>query len=399
MAKIGVYGGSFNPPHLGHMLAVRETMAALGLDRMLLVPTADPPHKDLPQGSPDARQRLELLRLASEDLSDVEVDDIELRRKGPSYSSDTIRALHERYPNDKLYLLMGTDMFLSFHTWYKPDKICKHAALVTARREGEDGAPGAKLAEQAKALKKQFGAKIFLLENHFLEMSSTEARRMLRFQCAEPYLDARVLRAIRAQGLYGVGEDLRGLPFDQLRRISLSLHDPKRVPHVIGCCATAAKLARRWGADEELAARAGILHDVTKALGRNAQLRLCEKYGIMTTEFERAHYKLLHARTGAAVAEHIFGECPEVRDAIWWHTTGKADMTLLEKILYIADYMEPNRDFDGVAKLRALTETDLDAALLLGFEMSIDLLERENKPLDRFTVEARDHLLHERTRA
>lgn len=85
-------------------------------------------------------------------------------------------------------------------------------------------------------------------------------------------------------------------------------------------------------------------------------------------------------------------------DAIYWHTTGKANMALLEKILYIADYMEPNRNFDGVRKMRELTETDLDGALLLGFEMSIDLLKSENKPLDRFTVEARDFLLGERTK-
>ena len=79
------------------------------------------------------------------------------------------------------------------------------------------------------------------------------------------------------------------------------------------------------------------------------------------------------------MARHIFGECDEVYDAIYWHTTGKANMTLMEKILYISDYMEPQRSFDGVETLRELTERDLDAALLCGFEMSIALLESEGK--------------------
>lgn len=395
MGKIGIYGGSFNPPHLGHMLAVREMAEALELDRVLLVPAASPPHKDLADGSPTGEQRLEMLRLASEGMAGVETDGLELCRKGPSYTADTVRALRDKYPKDKLCLLMGTDMFLSFHEWYKPEKICRHAALVTVRRAEND--PQSQVEKQAERLKKNYGAKTVILDNRILEMSSTEARRMLRFQCAESYLNKHVLDYIRANRLYGVEEDLRFLPFDQLRRVSLSLHDPKRVPHVIGCCGAASHLALRWGGDEPLAARAGILHDVTKALGKRAQLLLCEKYDIMTTEFERDHYKLLHARTGAAVAEHIFGEQREVVEAIYWHTTGKANMSLLEKILYIADYMEPNRSFDGVRRMRELTETDLDEALLLGFEMSIDLLKSENKPLDRFTVEARDFLLGERT--
>ena len=109
---------------------------------------------------------------------------------------------------------------------------------------------------------------------------------MLRFRCAESYLDPRVLAYIEAKGLYGTGESWKNLPFEKLREASLSLHDPKRVPHVIGCCETCVRLARKYGADEALAARAGILHDVTKALGKRAQLLLCEKYGIMTIQLE-----------------------------------------------------------------------------------------------------------------
>lgn len=373
-------------------------MRALDLDRLILIPAAVPPHKKLESGSPDGQTRLEMLRLATADMDRVEIDDQELRREGPSYTVDTVHALHKRYPDDRLYLLMGTDMFLSFDSWYKPEKICRHAALAVVHRENVDAALQSKMEQQAQLLRSRFDAEVVLLNNQVEDVSSTETRRMLHFQCADTYLEPRLLAFIREKGLYGVRENWKNLPFEQLRKISLSLHDPKRVPHVIGCCETAARLARRWGADEAIAARCGILHDVTKALSKRAQLLLCEKYGIMTNAFERENYKLLHSRTGAAVARHIFGECDAVHDAIYWHTTGKADMTLMEKILYISDYMEPQRKFDGVETLRKLTEEDLDAALLCGFEMSIALLESEGKALDRYTVEARDYLLGERTK-
>ncbi|HIS65599.1 MAG TPA: nicotinate (nicotinamide) nucleotide adenylyltransferase [Candidatus Avoscillospira avistercoris] len=398
MGRIGIYGGSFNPPHVGHTLAMREMVRALDLDRLILIPALAPPHKKLESGSPDAETRLEMLRLATEGMERVVIDDQELRRDGPSYTSDTVHALHKRYPDDRLYLLMGTDMFLSFDSWHKPEKICRYAALAVVHRETADPALTGKMQEQAKKLRKQFDAEVVVLDNQVEDMSSTETRRMLHFQCADTYLAPRLLEYIRQKGLYGTAENWKNLPFEQLRKISLSLHNPKRVPHVIGCCETAARLARRWGADEAIAARCGILHDVTKALGKRAQLLLCEKYGIMTNAFERENYKLLHSRTGAAVARHIFGECDEVYDAIYWHTTGKANMTLMEKILYISDYMEPQRSFDGVETLRELTERDLDAALLCGFEMSIALLESEGKALDRYTVEARDYLQSERTK-
>lgn len=399
MGRIGIYGGSFNPPHLGHTLAMQEMEKALKLDRLIVVPAAVPPHKELAEGSPDAKTRLEMLRLAVSELHGIEINELELHRDGPSYTVDTIRALRKLYPNDQLYLLMGSDMFLSFHQWYEPSKICEDVIVATAFRSADDLRQTARLQEQAQRIREQYGAEVILVENRYLEVSSTTVRRMLRFNCAQTYLSPAVLRLIEQYGLYGTGECLHDLPFERLRAVSLSLHDPKRIPHVIGCCETAAHLARRWGADEALAARAGILHDVTKALDQTAQLLLCEKYGIMTNAFEKEHYKLLHSKTGAAVARHIFGECDEVCDAIDWHTTGKADMTLLEKILYIADYMEPNRDFEGVQTLRELTETDLDAALLRGFEMSIDLLKSEGKALDRFTVAARDFLVRERIKA
>ena len=98
------------------------------------------------------------------------------------------------------------------------------------------------------------------------------------------------------------------------------------------------------------------------------QLELCRKYGVELDSLEQKAVKLLHSKTGACIAKYVFGEPEEVYQAIFWHTTGKADMSLLDKILYMADYIEPNRDFEGVERLRKLAYTDLDQAMLLGVE-------------------------------
>ena len=379
MARTGIFGGSFNPPHLGHILAVREFQEKLDLDRVLLIPAAVPPHKALAAGSASAEDRLEMTRLAVRDLPWAQVLDLELRREGKSYTADTVTALRALYPEDTFFLLMGTDMFLSFGNWYQPERIVREATLAVAHRDADKPE---KLRACAAELETRLGARTVLVENRFLSHSSTAVRAMLAFGCAEDYLEPGVLDYIRARDLYCANQDRRGLPFEALREASLRLHKPSRVDHVIGCSGTAAELAEHWGADPTAARRAGILHDVTKALNAEEQLHLCEKYDIVLNHFERQNPKLLHAKTGAAVAEHVFGESPAVVEAIRWHTTGRAGMTLLEKILYIADYMEPNRVLPGVEELRYLARTDLDAAVMRGLEMSMAHVNGQGDEID-----------------
>ena len=163
----------------------------------------------------------------------------------------------------------------------------------------------------------------------------------------------------------------------ELDPIVVSLLNPNRVKHVLGCRDTAVALAKRWGADETDAARAGILHDITKASDGPLQLTLCDAYGKLLDDFSKRYPRTLHALTGSMVAQRIFGENDAVVSAIEFHTTGRANMTLLEKIIYVADYMEPNRDFPGVERLRELAFSDIDAALKLGLEMTLEHLNRQ----------------------
>ena len=140
------------------------------------------------------------------------------------------------------------------------------------------------------------------------------------------------------------------------------------------------------------AARAALLHDVTKALDGPLQLTLCNGYGKVLDDFSIRYPKTLHALTGSLVAERIFGENEAVVAAIESHTTGKAAMNMLEKIIYVADYMEPNRDFPGVEQLRHLAFTDMDGALKLGLEMTLEHLKRQGAEVSPASREALEYL-------
>ena len=385
MARIGIYGGTFNPPHIGHIQAAQHAVRALDLDALLLIPDRIAPHKVIPSGTANPQQRLEMVRIAAKGIENAQVLDLELHREGPSYTYQTILELKQQYPDDELVLLMGTDMFLSFMSWKNPDVILSNASLGVFYR-GERGEIS-QIAEKKAEMEGQ-GHTVYLVENPVVEISSTNLRRMLALHCADPFLPDGVADYIRRHGLYETWTDWKNLPEEELCRVVIRLLDPKRVDHVLGCREAAVSLARHWGVDETSAARAALLHDITKALDGPLQLTLCSEYGIILDEFSQKYPKTLHALTGAYVAQWIFGESPEVVDAIFSHTTGKADMNALQMIIYIADYMEPNRDFPGVEELRNMAYTDLYRAMELGLNMTLQHLARQGSEVSPASREA-----------
>ena len=385
MERIGIYGGTFNPPHVGHIQAAKQAAVSLDLSKLLLIPDRIAPHKVLPENSPSPEQRLEMLRIAVKDSPALEVSDMELRREGVSYTWETVAALKEQFPESELVLLMGTDMFLSFHTWRYPERITEKASLGVFYR-GDKGEIAA--IEAQKAQIEASGVTVYLVKNEITPISSTQLRRLLAFGCEDVFLNEGVGGYIRNNGLYDTAADWKNLPIEQLESIVIRLLNPNRVAHVLGCRDTAVELARRWGANEVDAARAGLLHDITKALDGPLQLTLCDAYGKILSAFSQKYPKTLHALTGSLVAKRIFGENDAVVSAIEHHTTSKADMNLLETIIYVADYMEPNRNFPGVEKLRELAYSDIQAALKLGLEMTLEHLNRQGNEVSPESREA-----------
>ena len=364
MSRCLIYGGSFNPPHLGHVQAFAAAREHLQPERSLIIPSRVPPHKELAAGSPDSEERLALTKLAFAAFPEAEVSDLELRREGVSYTALTLTELHERFPEEEFFFLMGTDMFLTLESWYDYRTVLSLCTpIVLTREEGEEAA----VRVQAEHLREAYGLCAIVLPRAPLPMSSTELRADLRERCGRHKLTEAVYERIIQKRHYGARPEL-----EWLRERAYAMLKPRRIPHVAGCEETARALALHWGEDADTAAEAAILHDITKKLTAEEQLRLCAEYGIMTDDAERDNTELLHAKTGAALARALFGVDDAVYQAIFRHTTGSAGMTRLEKIIYLADAVEPTRSYEGVEVLRECALRDLDEAMIMSLQRTID---------------------------
>ena len=387
--KIGVYGGTFNPPHLGHVTAAQAVMDLLGLDLLYLVPAGLPPHKELPPGTPTGRQRLDMTRFAFRSIDDrTETLDLELCRPGKSYTAETLDAIRAQQPDADLWLLMGADMFLTLQYWRHAEQILSTAGIAAFGRTEADTEE--LFSVQREWLMKTYPqARIFTLTvPGVIDISSTRLRELLAKGQGAQFLPPAVYGYILREHLYHTNADLKHLTLSQLRAAALSYLKRERVPHVLGTEQEAIRLALRYGGDVEKARRAALLHDCTKRLDREAQLQLCQRYGIEPDETEKQAWKLLHAKTGAAIAREIYALDEESVNAIRYHTTGRAHMTLLEKIIYLADYIEPSRDFPGVNALRAAVYEDLDKGLKMALEMTLREMSERGDPVHRATREA-----------
>lgn len=377
--EIGIFGGTFNPPHKGHTKAVAAAMSRLNLDKMIIIPSFIPPHKELSKSTPDAVFRYNMARIAFQNFPNTEINDIELRRKGKSYTIDTITELKKVYPDASFNLIIGSDMYLTLLDWHRGDELVRMVRpAVISRKRNETG----KIKEYARHLKEKYGTDTVLIEKEIIEISSTDLR--FEMKAHEELIDTRVLQYIRKWGLYG----MERYDFDAFRAYNKNNLSEKRYKHVLGCEREAVKLAERWGADVDDARAAALLHDITKELDMSAQLKLCRKYGIILDTIEKESPKLLHAKTGAAIAKDFFSIPENIYNAILWHTTGRANMSLDECILFMADFIEPTRNFDGVEELRELAYDDLKAAMLRGLEMTEKEVEEKGGKFHKRSIEA-----------
>lgn len=175
--KLGIYGGTFSPIHMGHVRAAEAFLEAMALDRLLVIPTAVPPHKAEVAGA-DAAARLTMVRLAFADSdARLAVSDYEISREGKSYTVYTLE--HFTAPDTTLYLLVGTDMFLTLAKWFRAEDIFRLADIVLMRRETDAGLTGL-LSETAADYRARFGARIHEIDEPPLVISSTELRERLR---------------------------------------------------------------------------------------------------------------------------------------------------------------------------------------------------------------------------
>ena len=196
--KIGVFGGTFNPIHNGHIKVLNLYHKELGLDKIIVIPTNIPPHKTA-ENVVDSTDRISMLSLAFEECPYVEISDIELKMSGKSYTVNTITALKSIYPDDELYLIVGGDMFLCFETWKDYKHILLMCTLCSAPREiGEYNA----LKEYQKKLDPEKSCTL-LLDSEVLVLSSSEIREKIKSGIdLDSLLPQKVLEYINQKGLY-----------------------------------------------------------------------------------------------------------------------------------------------------------------------------------------------------
>jgi nicotinate-nucleotide adenylyltransferase len=199
-------------------------------------------HKPLPEDSPEPGQRLEMLKLASRELSGSIVSDMEIERGSFSYTADTLKELIERYPDTHFWLIMGGDMFLSVEQWYRADYIFRHSSIAVFARARDNE----KVIAHMERLNEKYGVKTEFIKTEPYEISSTELRNMLKARGGLKYLQSEVYAYIVSNRIYGVKPD-----FGWLLGKSLERHDAKRIPHVLGTESEAVKMAERWGCDPD----------------------------------------------------------------------------------------------------------------------------------------------------
>lgn len=373
--KIGVFGGTFNPPHNGHVRLAKAAADELKLDKLLVIPSCIPPHK-IAAKLADGQERLEMCRLAFGCDPRFEVSPMELERGSRSYTVETLRELKALYPDSELYFIVGSDMLESFDKWYLWQEILSLSVLCAASREegySPDLSRFGKLAERIK---------IITLDP--LEVSSTQIRNSAG-EVSPELLDPKVAAYIREHGLYDDG-------LDRYRELLRGKLNPRRLFHSECVSECAGVLAERYGASVEKARLAGLLHDVMKNAPANEQLAFMPDI----TPLELLNSKVWHQISGEAfLRQNGIVTDEEILGAVRWHTTGKAGMTLLEKIIYVADFISADRDYKDVEVVRRLAYISLEHAILYTSRYTVNKMVSQDLLLHPATVECyNDMLMH-----
>ena len=378
MRRIGIFGGSFDPIHNGHLHLAEEARCMAKLDQVLFIPTWISPFK---QDSDPAscQQRLDMVRIATSSNPSFAVSDMEIRREAVSYTADTLKRCREMMGEDtRLYFITGTDTFLTIEKWYHAEEILTQYSFIIGSRPGyreED------LIDVIERVRERYGTDVLKIEIPRLEISSSDIRDSIRIGKSVRYLlPDPLLHYIERHRLYldpAAVASLPGeeeLPYDQIDHdideVIRGRLKATRLAHTYGVVETAVGMAEKFGADPRKARTCALFHDAFREVGN-----------------------LAHGAVAADYMEEEFSITDEdMLNAVRFHTTGRKGMTVLEKILFLADAIEPNRNYPGVDDLRAMAEYDLDKACLMSLTRTIEYVKSQGQELDPRTQEAAEDL-------
>ena len=369
--KIGIFGGTYNPVHRSHIDTALLVYRELQLDKLLMIVASDPPHKKVADGV-SAGTRLKMVDLSIQGLDGIVSSDMEIRRGGKSYTLDTLLQLKKIYPDDELYLTVGSDMLQDLPNWHEVDDIfglCTVVAVPRAGYEQDDRAA-------VENLKKRYGAKVIELHVHLRKISSTCIRRLLKEgRPITGLVEESVEQFIYESGIY-FPEDVKEIQ----KRLRETI-DPERYRHTMAVVRRAADLAERYGMDPIRVRTAALLHDCAKSM---------DKQKLLLYSGEDEFYpNVVHATGGGVVAMKKFGIRDEgILRAIRQHCTGDAGMDDLSKLIYLADMSEYTRDYPCVDEIRNACDISLDEGMRISILRAVRHLEERNLSIHPATIRA-----------
>ena len=351
--RVGIMGGTLDPVHRGHVQMALEVMKHLELDRMMLLPAGDPPHKERPTSKWD---RLEMAKLAAGEHEGLFACSIEILRSGTTYTVDTLEELTGANPNTKWYYVIGQDTLEVLDTWRNFARVAKMCTFAVTGRADE-----AVNMKRVHQFEEEYGANFEVLPVIGPDISSTEIRRRIAAgEDVSELVPGAVETYIREKGLY-----LCNYSFEGVKKKLEAVLKPSRFIHTLGVAETAKRLAQRFGVDPAKAELAALLHDCAKYLPAKELREMVVRNVPDADASELETVSVLHAPAGAVLAEREYGvKNREILSAIRKHTLGGEKMSALDALIYTADFIEPNREmFEGLEEARQLAETDLYAAM------------------------------------
>ena len=381
-----VLGGTFDPIHMGHLAIAEAVYHQLKPQRVLFIPSGQSAHKQDRQIT-DAEHRYNMTALATCEYPPFDISRLELNRPGPSYTIDTARALQAACPAGvDISFIVGADALKDILSWKNAGELLQICKFVVVPRPGYEKG----VAPLADSLTTNHGANIHLLDGPLLDISSTGIRERLKnIQDVQGLIPRPVEDYVRLNGLYSVGaasgfRDKPNLssgpvttpiPFNfeaAYEALSIRL-SPRRFKHTMGVVEEAKRLAVHYGQDVEKAGIAALLHDCTKEYSADKKRNLCKLWGVQLDKTLEANIDLTHSLLSAESAQRDFNiHDPEILQAIRYHTTGHSGMTMLDKLIMLADYIEPYRvNWGPINEMRRLALTDVNQALIIGTKYTI----------------------------
>jgi len=388
--KVGVFGGAFDPVHNEHVRLMETVIDRLGLETLVLLPSGNAPHKST--ATPFA-ERLEMLRLATAHIREVVIDTAEEHVATPTYSSEMLPRLHRKY-GDFVHVI-GGDSMVAMPTWHNPHEVMRYPHVVVAR--GAENAAVFSVGEKSAALgqdseafrrdnqalleavryaEETYHATIEVLPVCLSALSSTEIRLSYRIGKTPPREDVTAGQKALDRGqyypmcngvCYAVHDYIRraGL-YDEYARFVAEVPEhisPERWAHTQEVALMAMRLNRQLGLPEEKVITAALLHDCMKGA----------EHVYPAVPLDARQPNVLHAFNGAEEARYRYRvEDEDVINAVRYHTTGRAAMSDLERLIYLADYCEATRTFEGAKEVREAALNNFDEGFLMAVERTHD---------------------------